>query len=125
MDKVFQSYISHTESKYDGKKDEDQIGLLKRRHVIGEGIAYLGKEANNLEFEPLEGTKFNEYYDEKELREFILNLKPEEARKFGIKYRSTLAKVKERAKRGQSLKLHLSEMKKIAKYFHNQKVGNS
>ena len=74
MDKVFQSYISHTESKYDGKKDEDQIGLLKRRHVIGEGIAYLGKEANNLEFEPLEGTKFNEYYDEKELREFILNL---------------------------------------------------
>jgi hypothetical protein len=43
-------YLDHTEYKYDG--DE---GFLERKHIYVSDIIHIGKEANNIDNEPLDG----------------------------------------------------------------------
>ncbi len=47
--KTILQYVDHPESKYDG-----DIGQLERKHIIVTEIVHIGKEANNIEDEPLE-----------------------------------------------------------------------
>jgi len=60
----------------------------------------------------LDGNRVETYYDIAKLREYILNLTPAEARKIGIKHRSTLKKIKDRVKEGD-FKMDTKEMKKV------------
>ncbi|MDP2217586.1 MAG: hypothetical protein Q8J68_09910 [Methanolobus sp.] len=60
----------------------------------------------------LENNRVETYYDIAKLREYILNLTPAEAREIGIKYRSTLNKLKDRVREGE-LNMNTKEMRKI------------
>ncbi|NPE30690.1 hypothetical protein HNV12_22590 [Methanococcoides sp. SA1] len=107
---VFLDYIDHPEAKFEG-----DVGVLQRRHLKPKGCVYIGKEANKVEMQELENNRVETYHDIEKLREFILNLTPAEARKIGIKYRSTLKKLKDRVREGE-YKLDTKEMRKILQY---------
>ncbi|WP_135612838.1 hypothetical protein [Methanococcoides sp. AM1] len=75
-------------------------------------MVYIGKEANNIDEQELESNHVEMYHDIEKLREFVLELTPAEARKIGIKYRSTLSKLKKRG-REREFNLNTKEMRKI------------
>jgi len=95
------------ENKFDG-----EIGILERKHVQADGLVYIGKEANNIEDQPLDVTKSQVFINEEEIKQKILALTPEEARKIGIKHRSTLAYLKKKAKEG-NLSFNSQNLKQI------------
>ncbi|WP_342305556.1 hypothetical protein [Methanolobus sp. ZRKC5] len=76
---------------------------------------YIGKEANKVEMQELESNTVETYHDIEKIREFVLGLTPAEARKVGIKYRSTLNKLKDRVREGE-FNLNTKEMRKIIEY---------
>jgi hypothetical protein len=104
---VLLDYIDHPEAKFKGN-----IGVLQRRHLKPKGCVYIGKEANKIVMQELESNHVEIYHDIEKIREFILNLTPDKAREIGIKYRSTLSKLKNREKEG-NFKLDTKEMRKI------------
>ncbi|WMW22926.1 hypothetical protein RE476_03630 [Methanolobus mangrovi] len=61
----------------------------------------------------LESNTVETYHDIEKIREYVLNITPAEARKIGIKYRSTLKKLKERVQE-EEFSLNTKEMRKIA-----------
>ncbi len=75
-------------------------------------MVYIGKEANNIEDQPLDVIGAQVFIDEEEIKQMILALTPEEARKLGIKHRSTLKRMKDRIKNGK-INLDTKEVKKI------------
>ncbi len=95
LSKTITQYVDHPESKFDG-----DIGILERKHMYADGVIYKGKEANNIEEQALDVKKPKEFIDEDGIKEKILALTPEEARKLGIKHRSALAYLKKKAKEG-------------------------
>ncbi len=92
---VLVSYINHKESKMDGS-----IGILERRHLNVSDFVYIGKEVSNLERTgALDKPSYAEYTDQEALNKRLLEITPREAKEeFGIKYRSTLKKIKDRIK---------------------------
>lgn len=59
-----------------------------------------------------ESNHIETYHDIEKIREYVLNLTPAEARKIGIKYRSTLKKLKERVQE-EDFSLNTKEMRKM------------
>lgn len=106
---VFLDYIDHPEAKFEG-----DVGVLQRKHLKPTGCVYIGKEANKVEMQELETNHVEMYHDIEKIRDFVLNLTPAEARGIGIKYRSTLKKLKDRVKEG-IFRTNTKEMKKILK----------
>lgn len=104
-------YIEHPESKFDG-----DTGVLKRKHIQADGLVYIGKEANNIEDQPLDVTKPQIFQDMEDIKQKILALIPEEARKIGIKHRSELKYLKEKTREGK-LNFNTPNMRKILKYY--------
>lgn len=72
-------YIEYMEHKFEG-----DTGVLERKHIQVDGLVYIGKEANNIEEQPLDVEKPQVFINEEEIKNFILALTPEEARKIGI-----------------------------------------
>ena len=108
LSRTILQYIDHLENKFDG-----EIGVLKRKHVQADGLVYIGKEANNIEDQPLDVTRSQVFINEEEIRQKILALTPEEARKLGIKERSTLKRMKDRILSYGELNLKTKEVKKL------------
>ena len=54
-------YLDHAEHNIDG--DE---GFLERKHIVVSEVVHIGKEANNIEDEPLDGGKVQVFRDEEE-----------------------------------------------------------
>ncbi|MCQ6963556.1 DNA polymerase [Methanolobus chelungpuianus] len=106
---VFLSYINHPEAKFEG-----DIGVLQRRNLKPTGCVYVGKEANKIEMQELEGIHVEIYPNIEEVREFVDNLTPDEARKIGIKHRSSLKQLKDRVREGD-FNMNTKEMKKVLK----------
>ncbi|MHC1757732.1 MAG: hypothetical protein AB9861_20310 [Methanosarcina sp.] len=52
-------------------------------------MVYIGKEANNIEDQPLDVKGAQGFINEEEIKQKILDLSPKEAKKLRIKYRST------------------------------------
>jgi hypothetical protein len=101
-------YIEHPESKFDG-----DIGILERKHIQATGLIYIGKEANNIEDQPLDVTRPQVFNNMEEVKEEILPITPEEARKKGIKHRSTLKRVKDRIKKKGTINMKTKAVKKL------------
>ncbi|WP_370572700.1 hypothetical protein [Methanomethylovorans sp.] len=59
--------------------------LLERQHVYADGVIYIGKKVNNIEEQALDVDKVQVSVNEDGIKENILALTPEEARKLGIK----------------------------------------
>ncbi|WP_342305897.1 hypothetical protein [Methanolobus sp. ZRKC5] len=104
---VFLDYINHPEAKFEG-----EVGILERRHLKPSGCVYIGKEANKIEMQELESNTVEMYHDIEKIREFVIGLTPAEAREIGIKYRSTLKKLKDRVKE-EDFNLNTKEMRNI------------
>lgn len=79
---------------------------------------YIGKEANDIDEQELDVVKPQKFIDEEEVRQYILGLTPEEARKVGIKHRSALAYLKKRAKEGE-LNFKARNVRKIIRNYEN------
>jgi len=73
------SLTQYLENKFDG-----DFGVLARKHIQANDFVYIGKEANNIEDQPLDVIGAQVFVDEKDIRQKILALTPEEARKLGI-----------------------------------------
>ena len=56
------------ENKFDG-----DIGVLKRKHIRDNGLVYIGKEANNIEDQPLDVTKPQSFINMGEIKEWLKN----------------------------------------------------
>lgn len=107
---LFLEYIDDSEAKFEG-----YVGILQRRYLKLKGCVYIGKEANKVEMQELEGNIVETYHDIAKLRNYILNLTPAEAREIGIKNRSTLKQLKDRARKGE-FKVDTKEIRKIVQY---------
>jgi hypothetical protein len=101
-------YIEHMEHKFEG-----DTGILERKHIQVDGLVYIGKEANNIEDQPLNVTKPQTFVNMEEIMNIILALTPKEARKLGINHRSTLKRMKDRIMREGKINLDTREVKKI------------
>lgn len=104
-------YIDHLENKFEG-----DIGVLERKHIHSNGLIYIGKEANKIEDQPLDVEKPQFFINKEEIKQKILSLTPEEARKIEIKHRSELKYLKEKAYEGK-LNFNTPVMRKIIKYY--------
>jgi hypothetical protein len=80
-------------------------------------LSYIGKEANNIEDQPLDVTGAQVFVNEEEIKQKILNLSPGEARELGIKYRSTLKKIKDRISKDGRINIKTKEVKKLISQF--------
>lgn len=103
-------YVEHMENKFEG-----DVGVLERKHIQADDIVYIGKEANNIEDQPLEVTKPQVFINEEEVKQKILDLTPREARKCGVD-RSTFKKIKDRIKNGKLSSLETPAVKRLVDY---------
>lgn len=62
-------------------------------------------------------TKPQVFINEEEIKKKILNLSPKEARELGIKYRSTLKKIKDRILKDGKINFGTKEVKKLSSHF--------
>jgi len=84
-------YVDHPENKFDG-----DIGVLERKSVHVDGVVYIGKEANNIDEQVLKVRDTQVFINQEEVKKKILALTSKESREIGIKYRSTLKKIKDK-----------------------------
>ena len=90
LSRTILQYVDNPENKFDG-----DIGVLMRKQVHVDGVFYIGKEANNIDEQGLKVKEAQVFINEEEIKRKILDLTPKEAREMGIKYRSTLKKIKD------------------------------
>ena len=102
------SYINHPESKLDG-----DIGIMQRKHVRVDNIAYIGKEADKIEdnISGLEKLAYNIYYNPKNL-ETIFSWTWNEVKQCGIP-ESQFYALKKQLKEGKRLKLSSKTSKRL------------
>jgi len=79
LSKTILQYVDHPESKYDG-----DIGQLERKHITVTEIVHIGKEANNIENEPLETRNIQVFRNEEKERLRIVEMRQCEAEREGI-----------------------------------------
>ena len=107
LSKTILRYIEHPENKFEG-----YIGVLERKHIQAGGLVYIGNEANNIEDQPLDDIGAYVFINGRDIKQKILALTPEEARKIGIKHRSTLKRMKDRIMKDGKINLDTKEVKK-------------
>ncbi|WP_406661962.1 hypothetical protein V7O66_05450 [Methanolobus sp. ZRKC3] len=112
LSKTIIQYAEHPEHKFEG-----DIGVLERKHVHADGILYIGKEANNIDEEELEIQKAQTFIDEEGIKQWILTLKPEEARGYGVMQRSSLKRMKDRILSGGKFNFRTKEVRKLVSGF--------
>lgn len=108
LSRTILQYVEHMENKFQG-----DIGVLKRKQIQADGLVYIGKEDNNIEDQPLDITGAQVFINEEELKQKILDLSPKEAKKLGIRYRSTLKKIKDRILKDGKINMRTKEIKKL------------
>ncbi|MEL7665464.1 MAG: hypothetical protein AAGU10_15225 [Methanosarcina mazei] len=87
--------------------------MLGGKHIQADSLVYIGKEANNIEDQPLDIIEAQVFVNEEEIKRKILELSPQEARELGIKHRSTLKRMKDRVVNEGTLNMKTKEVKKI------------
>ncbi|NPE31705.1 hypothetical protein HNV12_27860, partial [Methanococcoides sp. SA1] len=112
LSEVFLDYIDHSESKFEG-----DVGVLQRRHLEPKGCVYIGKEANNIDMQELEGNTIETYLDIKAFHEWVLGLTPDDVREMGIEHRSTLKRIKDKIRCGINLNYGKGAVKVLVSRF--------
>ncbi|SES69275.1 hypothetical protein SAMN04488587_0621 [Methanococcoides vulcani] len=90
---------------------------MKRRYIHTDGVVYIGKEANNIDMQELEGNAVETYLDIKNFHEWVLGLTPDDVREIGIEHRSTLKRIKDKIKNGKKLNYGKGTVKVLVRYF--------
>jgi hypothetical protein len=91
LEAVLIQYIRHNDNKF----DYDSEGIAHRKHIIVDGIRYIGKESNNLDdnLSGIEKPDYSEYtkdyeiVNSEEFKQWILTLKPKDVMDKGISER--------------------------------------
>jgi hypothetical protein len=78
---------------------------------------YIGKEANKVEMQELEGNTVETYLDIKKFHEWVLSLEPKDAQAMGIMDRSTLKRIKDKIKQGDKLNYKHGAVKVLVENF--------
>ena len=118
MEDVLTQYVRHNDNKF----DYDNNGIAHRKHVVADGIRFIGKETNNIDEKQITGIEEDDYieYDNfKEFYDWILSLKPEDVRDKGISERG-LRNVKQKIRKGNGLKNRSKIIKILFKKYLNR-----
>jgi hypothetical protein len=107
LSRTIMDYIDHPESKYEG-----DIGLLKRRDILADEIIHIGKEANNIDEQPLKITNAQVFRDKQSICQKILLIRQCDAEKIGVK-RSALKYIKDGIRSGKKINLKTKAVKKL------------
>jgi hypothetical protein len=78
---------------------------------------YIGKEANKIEIQELEGNRIETYIDFKKFHQWVLGLETKDAREMGINNRSTLKKIKDKIGQGKKLNYEKGAVKALVENF--------
>jgi hypothetical protein len=79
LSKTILQYIDHPEFKFEG-----DVGQLERRHILVKEIVHIGKEANNIEEEPLDGGTVQVFMNEEKERLRIVGMRQCDAERAGV-----------------------------------------
>jgi len=63
---------------------------FRRKKIQADGLVYIGKEANNIEDQPLNVPVDQVFIYENEIKQKVLDFSLKESKGIGTKYRSTL-----------------------------------
>jgi len=99
LSRTFMEYIDHPEYKFEGK-----IGLLNRKDVQADGFIHIGKEANNIDEQPLKKTDAQVFRDKHIICERILTIRQCDAEKAGVD-RKTFQRIKDRIRKNNKINL--------------------
>jgi hypothetical protein len=81
LSKTIGQYCDHPEYKYDG-----DTGLLTRKQIHSDWILQIGKEANNIEDQPVEGGIVPVFKNKEREREMIVQMRQCDAERMGINW---------------------------------------
>ena len=107
LSRTFMEYVDHPEYKYEGKS-----GLLKRKDVHADEIIHIGKEANNIDEQPLKKTDAQIFRDKQIICERILTIHQCEAEKAGVD-RKTFQRIKERIRKNIRINLKTKAIRRL------------
>ena len=107
---LLSEYLEHPEAKLDGDK-----GLLQRKSVCITDIQVIGKEAKDLDEQSYRLNQASVYHNEEELQRKILEMTSAQARKGGMKHRSTLKRLKDKIRKGERVNWKTKEIDKLVR----------
>ncbi len=102
-------YADHPEYKYEG-----DIGPMKRRHIHADSVILIGKEANNIDDQPLDIWQAQVFVNKQDIMDKILELTPDTARKVGVAYRGTLKRIQDTIRLTGEINLNARFMRNLA-----------
>jgi hypothetical protein len=105
---IFQ-YADHPEYKYEG-----DIGQMIRRHIHADSVVLIGKEANNIDDQPLDIYQAQVFINKQEIMDKILQLDAEMGRRVGIAYRGTLKRIQDKIRLTGDINLNARFMRGLA-----------
>jgi len=79
LSRTIQQYVDHPEYKYDSNE-----GFLERKRIHVSEVVHIGKEAINIEDEPLNGGNVQVFRDNEKERRRIVEMRQCDAERLGI-----------------------------------------
>ena len=109
LSEIIYDYINHPESKLDGS-----IGILSRKKAHITDVAYIGKEASNLEYTgTLTKLNYDMYINNLNIRKRLQKMSYTEAKSLRIP-KSTLHGIKQNIKQGKDIRLRMKTLIKLS-----------
>ena len=111
LEDVLTQYVRHNNNKF----DYDNEGIAHRKHIVADGIRYIGKETNNInetQITRIEVTDYLEYENLREFYDWVLTLKPKDVRDMGIS-KQDLSYARNQIKNGIGLKKKTKLIKEL------------
>ena len=108
LSEVILRYNNHPESKLEGN-----IGVMQRKHIKPDQVIYIGKETKNIEKQVIEKQQIQEYTNLKK----ILEMTWAEAKKKGLKHRSTFKRIKDKIRQGKRINMRTKAINYLLKAY--------
>ncbi|MGA2913114.1 MAG: hypothetical protein ABSE07_06325 [Methanoregula sp.] len=107
LSRTVMNYIDHPEYKYEG-----DTGLLKRKHVHADDVIHIGKEANNIDLQPLKKINAQIFLDKRSICQKILSIRQCDAEKAGVD-RKTFQRMKGRIRKNNHINLKTKAARRL------------
>jgi len=85
---------------------------LKKKEVHADGVIHIGKEANNIDEQPLKTTDAQVFTDKRSICQKILLIRQIDAEKIGVR-RSALKYIKDGMRQGKKMNLKTKAIKRL------------
>jgi len=118
LDNILTKYVRHNDNKF----DYDNQGIAHRKHIVINGIRYIGKESNNIDEASVLGIDddlYLEYENIEDFKQWILSLKPKDVKDKGIS-ESDLRNFKQKIKNCRGLKNKSKIVKILLEYYKSK-----